>query len=121
VTKKILSSVLAYAGFAMLLACWLSPSALLVGSVCFLLSASLKFPIREDEGWTCSCGYDLSFVKPASSKCPECGVNIELEWSSQLGELPRATAKRLHAATVQFIISFVLLGVFFATWLYSQP
>jgi len=118
-TKKILSSVLAYAGFAMLLACWLSPSALLAGSVCFLLSASLKFPIREDEGWTCSCGYDLSFVNPSSSKCPECGVSIELEWSSQLGELPRATAKRLHAASIPFLISFVSLAVNFASWLYN--
>ncbi len=86
----------------------------LVASICILVAAALQFPFREEEGWECSCGYDLSFMNVKSNRCPECGNIAKLEWSSTQGELSTATTKRLHLTVLMFIFSFVLLLLFIA-------
>ncbi|MDP7005496.1 MAG: hypothetical protein QF718_04735 [Phycisphaerales bacterium] len=92
----------------------------LVAAFCFMLAAGFKFPFREEEGWECSCGYDLSYLNPNSPKCPECGKDAKLEWTSSHGEYSRSTTKRLQWAVFQFILSVFVLTVYILFWMYRN-
>ena len=87
---------------------------ILMGALLLLFTAAIQFPFREEEGWECSCGYDLSFMNTRSKKCPECGEKTILEWSALPGELSRKTAKRLHWTVFFFIVSIVMFLLFAA-------
>lgn len=67
-------------------------------AILFFVSSGLLFPFKEEEAWHCGCGYDLSYSNASSNKCPECGANVRLEWSSSHGHLSRETRRRLYAA-----------------------
>lgn len=85
---------------------------ILVSAVVLAIAAAIQFPFREEEGWECSCGYDLSYMNKQSSDCPECGKTVELEWSAAPGELPRKTARRLYQAVIFMVLSLVLFLIF---------
>ena len=89
-----------------------------IGACLFCIASGLKFPFREEEAWECSCGYDLSFMNPTAKKCPECGKETELEWTSTPGEFCTKTTKRLHWAVWQFAFALVALAAYIAHWLY---
>ena len=87
---------------------------ILMGALLLLFTAAIQFPFREEEGWECSCGYDLSFMNKKSKKCPECGEKAVLEWSAMPGDLSRKTTKRLHWTVFFFIISIAMFLLFVA-------
>jgi len=93
---------------------------ILAGAVILLCVGALQFPFREEEGWECSCGYDLSYLHKTSSSCPECGKQTTLEWSAQPGELARKTLKRLYLTVILFIVA-VMLFVLFAGLRFGSP
>jgi len=73
----------------------------------------LQFPFKEEEGWTCACGYDLSYLDTKSKECPECGELIQIEWTSTPGEYARHTKRRLKYALLLFLIAtmFAFIGI----------
>jgi hypothetical protein len=77
------------------------------------ISAGLLFPFKEEEGWICKCGYDLSFLNKKSKRCPECGKTLQLEWSSSIGQYSRKTLRRLYAMILLFVLGFgmTILGL----------
>ena len=85
-----------------------------IPAVFIFIAGALLFPFREEEGWECECGYDLSYSNIKSKYCPECGATIQLEWSAQQG-LPRNTVNRLWWAVLLFTLSLVLFvfGIIF--------
>jgi hypothetical protein len=85
---------------------------ILMGALLLLFTAAIQFPFREEEGWECSCGYDLSFMNKKSKKCPECGEKTVLEWSAMPGDLSRKTTKRLHWTVFFFIVSIAMFLLF---------
>ncbi len=87
---------------------------LYISAFFFCGAGLLQFPFREEEGWTCACGYDLSYVDTKSKKCPECGLVMQVEWTSTPGEYSRPTKRRLAYTLLLFLIATVL--VFIATW-----
>ena len=87
---------------------------ILMGALLLLFTAAIQFPFREEEGWECSCGYDLSFMNKKSKKCPECGEKTVLEWSAMPGDLSRKTTKRLHWTVFFFIVSIAMFLLFVA-------
>ena len=97
---------------------WLYISAL------FLSGAGLlQFPFKEEEGWTCKCGYDLSYVDTKSKKCPECGETMQVEWTSTPGEFSRQTKRRIRYAIILFAIAalLVLFCLYHDLLGYSRP
>ncbi len=87
---------------------------ILASAIVLAITAVIQFPFREEEGWECSCGYDLSYMPKQSTKCPECGKSASLEWSASPGELPRKTSKRLHMTVLWLILSLILFLLFAA-------
>jgi hypothetical protein len=87
---------------------------ILMGALLLLFTAAIQFPFREEEGWECSCGYDLSFMNKKSKKCPECGEKAVLEWSAMPGDLSRQTTTRLHWTVFFFIVSIAMFLLFVA-------
>jgi hypothetical protein len=85
-----------------------------------MFAFALKFPFREEEGWECQCGYDLSYMNPASRKCPECGTTAQLEWSSIPGEFSNKTTRRLYWAIFQFIVSLLVLAIYIIFVMYEN-
>ena len=83
---------------------WLYISALFL-----CLAGLLQFPFKEEEGWTCDCGYDLSYVDTKSKKCPECGVPMQVEWTAIPGEYSRQTKRRLKYALILFLFATMLV------------
>jgi|TARA_B100000959_G_C14899575_1_gene590302 hypothetical protein len=92
---------------------------ILVGAIVLVITSAIQFPFREEEGWECSCGYDLSYMHKQSTKCPECGKTAQLEWSSMAGELPRKTSKRLYQ-TVFFMVTSLVLFLIFAVLVFFK-
>jgi len=92
---------------------------ILASAIMLAITAAIQFPFREEEGWECACGYDLSYMPKHSTKCPECGKNAKLEWSASPGELPRKTAMRLRQTVLFMIISLVLF-LFFAFLVFAN-
>jgi len=85
-------------------------------SAFFLCAAGLlQFPFKEEEGWTCECGYDLSYVHTKSKKCPECGATMHVEWTATPGEFSRQTKVRIKYAFVLFLFAAIL--VLFGAWI----
>jgi hypothetical protein len=87
----------------------------------FIMAAALQFPFKEEEGWHCGCGYDLSFLNKRSTNCPECGEKVQLEWSSAQGTYSRKTLKRLYWTIFLFagslvVFCFGILGKLAASW-----
>ncbi|MDP6541911.1 MAG: hypothetical protein QGF07_03905 [Phycisphaerales bacterium] len=76
-----------------------------------LIATVLQFPFREEEAWHCECGYDLSYLNKSSSNCPECGLKVQLEWSSTPGVYSRKTTNRLYWTIFLFIGSLVVFGI----------
>lgn len=88
------------------------------GAVFYFVSAALQFPFKEEEGWTCKCGYDLSFLQKKSSHCPECGTEILWEWTQQPGQYSRSTTRRIGWTMLLFLFSGVMLCIgLFLQWL----
>ena len=85
---------------------WLFCSAIL-----FCISGLLQFPFKEDEGWTCECGYNLSYINPKTKNCPECGNKVSLEWTATPGEYSRKTKKRIQYAVILFLIATILVAI----------
>jgi hypothetical protein len=87
-------------------------------AVLYVVSAALQFPFKEEEGWTCKCGYDLSFLQKKSSHCPECGVEIVWEWTQQPGQYSRSTSRRIGWTMLLFLFSGAMLSIgLFLQWL----
>lgn len=76
-----------------------------ISSFFIFIAALLQFPFKLEEGWTCICGYDLSFLKPESKRCPECGVSVELEWSESHLEYSRKTVWRIRLTLLFFLLT----------------
>ncbi len=87
---------------------------LYISAFFFCGAGLLQFPFKEEEGWTCACGYDLSYVDTKSKKCPECGLAMQVEWTSTQGEYSRPTKRRLNYALLLFLIATLL--VLIAVW-----
>jgi len=83
-------------------------------ALCCGIAATLQFPFKEEEGWTCSCGYDLSYTRKDSTHCPECGQQVVLEWSKYPGQLSTKTTRRLYWTLFLFFATaaLVILGLF---------
>ena len=81
------------------------------GAVLCFASAALQFPFKEEESWTCKCGYDLSFLQKKSSHCPECGTKILLEWTQQPGQYSRSTSRRIGWTMLLFLFSGAMLSI----------
>ena len=77
----------------------------------FGIAGLLQFPFREDEAWTCGCGYNLSFVSAKTKKCPECGEPLQIEWTNAPGDLATKTKTRLKCTLVLFIVAGILVAV----------
>ncbi len=84
----------------------------LFASVCILIFCALQFPFRLEEGWECSCGYDLSFMNTRSDKCPECGQIVVFEWTQNPNDFSRTTTKRLHLTVCMFALAVILFLVY---------
>ena len=82
-----------------------------VASGFLLLATAMQFPFREEEAWHCECGYDLSYLNKKSSRCPECGRKVQLEWSPNPGEYSRKTTRRFHFAVLLFMVSISMSAV----------
>jgi len=82
------------------------------------IAALLQFPFKEEEAWTCECGYDLSFLAPESENCPECGKSLQLEWTATHGQYSRKTIWRIRLTSLLFFImsAFICLGLI-AKWM----
>ena len=80
----------------------------------------LQFPFREEEAWHCECGYDLSYLNKKSKKCPECGTNVQFEWSPTPGTYSVKTTHRLYWAIFLFLGSVFMFGVGFLTKLFNS-
>jgi hypothetical protein len=119
-TKQFISRVFVFGGCITFIVGFFQFAFFLVSASFFVLAAGLKFPFREEEGWECSCGYDLSYLNPNSSKCPECGTVTKLEWTSSHGEFSRSTTKRLYWAIFQFILSVIVLAIYIFYWKYRN-
>jgi hypothetical protein len=85
---------------------WLYGSAMF-----FCASGLLQFPFKEEEGWTCGCGYNLSYINPKTKSCPECGEKVSIEWTATPGEYARKTKTRIQYAVILFLIATVLLAI----------
>ena len=82
---------------------------LYISAFFFCVAGLLQFPFREDEGWTCQCGYNLSYGDPRTKNCPECGQTILVEWTATPGEFSRQTKHRIRYAIVLFAIATLLV------------
>ena len=80
-------------------------------AVLYLASAALQFPFKEEEGWTCKCGYDLSFLQKKSSHCPECGTEILWEWTQHPGQYSRSTTSRIRWMMLSLFFSGAMLCI----------
>jgi hypothetical protein len=80
----------------------------------------LQFPFREEEAWHCECGYDLSYLNKKSKKCPECGKEVQLEWSSAPETYSRKTTQRIYWAMFLFAGSIIVFALGFLTRLFSS-
>jgi hypothetical protein len=80
-----------------------------LSSLLLWISAALLFPFKEEEGWTCKCGYDLSFLNKKSTKCPECGIEVNFEWTANSGQFSRKTLKRLYAMLALFVLGLIMM------------
>ncbi len=78
-------------------------------SFLLLISTALLFPFKEEEGWICNCGYDLSFLSKKSKLCPECGKKVHLEWSASIGQYSRKTMRRLYAMIALFVLGLIMM------------
>jgi DNA-directed RNA polymerase subunit RPC12/RpoP len=87
------------------------PGIFFAASVLYFVTAVLQFPFKEEEGWTCKCGYDLSFLQKKSSHCPECGTKILLEWTQQPGQYSRSTSRRIGWTMLLFLFSGAMLSI----------
>jgi hypothetical protein len=81
-------------------------------SACMFCTAGfLQFPFREDEAWICACGYNLSYVATKSKKCPECGHQIQIEWTAVPGDLATKTKTRVKLTFILFIVTGLLFVI----------
>lgn len=80
-----------------------------LSSLLLWISAGLLFPFKEEEGWTCKCGYDLSFLNKKSTKCPECGIEVNFEWTANSGQFSRKTLRRLWATMALFTLGLIMM------------
>ena len=80
-----------------------------VSAILIFIAALLQFPFKEEEAWTCNCGYDLSFLTPESKHCPECGTTLQLEWTASQGQYSRKTTWRIRLTILLFVLTGVLL------------
>ena len=85
-----------------------------IPAVFIFIAGALLFPFREEEGWECGCGYDLSYSGEKSTRCPECGAAAQLEWTSKPGEYTVKTTRRIYRALLCFLLAttVVSLGIF---------
>ncbi len=89
-------------------------------AILLFLSSGLLFPFKEEEAWHCKCGYDLSYSNTTSDKCPECGADVHLEWSSEHGHLSRGTRQRLYLALLLIGLGIVLFVLGWFTMLVNK-
>jgi len=87
---------------------------LYISAFFFCVAGLLQFPFKEEEGWTCACGYDLSFINPKTKQCPECGEEVSIEWTATPGEFSRKTKQRIRYAAILFLFAAILVIV--ALW-----
>jgi hypothetical protein len=80
-------------------------------STLLLVAFMLQFPFKEEEAWHCDCGYDLSYSNQKSKKCPECGKESQLEWSTEPGTFARKTTQRLVWAIFLLLGSLFMFGI----------
>lgn len=90
---------------------WFVPTLFFISSGLYLVAAALQYPFREEEGWTCECGYDLSFLQKKSRSCPECGNKILWEWTPQSGQYSSVTASRIGWTMVLLLLSGTMMCV----------
>jgi DNA-directed RNA polymerase subunit RPC12/RpoP len=92
---------------------WFVPAIFFGSSFFYVASAAMQFPFKEEENWTCECGYDLSFLRKKTVHCPECGTKILWEWTPQSGHYSRGTARRMGWTILLFLLcgAMLLIGV----------
>lgn len=88
---------------------------LYISAFFFCVAGLLQFPFKEEEGWTCECGYDLSFINPKTKKCPECGEDVNVEWTASPGEFSRQTKRRIRFAIILFLLCATIVS--FGLWI----
>ena len=88
---------------------------LYISAFFFCVAGLLQFPFKEEEGWTCECGYDLSFINPKTKQCPECGKDVAVEWTANPGEFSRQTKRRIRFAIILFLLCATIVS--FGLWI----
>jgi len=86
---------------------------LYIGAFFLCLTGFLQFPFKEEEGWTCACGYDLSYLDTKSKVCSECGQLCQVEWTPAPGEYSRQTKRRFNYTILLFFVAamFTFIGI----------
>jgi DNA-directed RNA polymerase subunit RPC12/RpoP len=90
---------------------WFIPGIFFGASFLYFAAATMQFPFKEEENWTCACGYDLSFLRKKTVHCPECGTKILWEWTPKSGHYSRGTARRMGWTILLFLLSGTMLCI----------